>query len=113
MSNLRRRGTMNSFFLILVVIGLSVAGYAIGRARSVITASGDARILHSLPSYYGMFVALGCGLPAILLLAIWLVIQPQIVDHIEEREKDRKPEQEAFHFDESGPRGPFRDCQKK
>lgn len=82
MSNLRRRGTMNSFFLILVVIGLSVVGYAIGRARSVFAASGDARILHSLPSYYGMFVALGCGLPAILLLAIWLVIQPQIVDHM-------------------------------
>ncbi|UUX52142.1 phosphate ABC transporter permease subunit PstC [Nisaea acidiphila] len=73
---------MNSFFLILVVIGLSVAGYAVGRARSVIAAAGDVRILHSLPSYYGMFVALGCGLPAILLLALWLIIQPQIVDNM-------------------------------
>ncbi|MBO6560495.1 MAG: phosphate ABC transporter permease subunit PstC [Nisaea sp.] len=73
---------MNSFFLLLVVIGLSVAGYAAGRARSVLAASGDVRILHSLPSYYGMFVALGCGLPAILLLALWLIIQPQIVEHM-------------------------------
>jgi len=73
---------MNSFFLLLVVIGLSVAGYAAGRARSVLAASGDLRILHSLPSYYGMFVALGCGLPAILLLALWLIIQPQIVEHL-------------------------------
>lgn len=73
---------MNSFFLILVVAGLSVAGYAFGRARSVFVASGDVRILHSLPSYYGLFVALGCGLPAILLLALWLIIQPQIIDRV-------------------------------
>ena len=33
--------------------------------------------------------------------------EPQIVDHIEAREKDRKPEQEAFHFEEGGPAGPF------
>ena len=76
------RSKMNSFFLILVVTGLSVAGYAFGRARSVFVASGDIRILHSLPSYYGLFVALGCGLPAILLLALWLIIQPQIIDHV-------------------------------
>jgi len=33
--------------------------------------------------------------------------EPQIVDHVEQREKERKPEQEAFHFDDSGPSGPF------
>jgi len=33
--------------------------------------------------------------------------EPQIVDHLEEREKDRKPEQETFHFEDGGPTGPF------
>jgi len=32
---------------------------------------------------------------------------PQIVDHVEERQRDRKPEQETFEFDEGGPSGPF------
>jgi DNA segregation ATPase FtsK/SpoIIIE, S-DNA-T family len=32
---------------------------------------------------------------------------PQIVDHVQERERDRKPEQEAFEFEEGGLSGPF------
>jgi S-DNA-T family DNA segregation ATPase FtsK/SpoIIIE len=34
--------------------------------------------------------------------------EPQIVDHIEERSKQKKPEQEAFEFNDDGPVGPFR-----
>jgi S-DNA-T family DNA segregation ATPase FtsK/SpoIIIE len=33
--------------------------------------------------------------------------EPQIVDHIEERSKVKKPQQEAFQFKEGGPQGPF------
>jgi S-DNA-T family DNA segregation ATPase FtsK/SpoIIIE len=33
--------------------------------------------------------------------------EPDIVDHDEERKKTRKPEQEAFRFNEGGPQGPF------
>ena len=32
---------------------------------------------------------------------------PQIVDHVEERERDRKPAQETFEFQEKGLSGPF------
>jgi DNA segregation ATPase FtsK/SpoIIIE, S-DNA-T family len=34
--------------------------------------------------------------------------EPDIVDHDEQRRKKRKPEQEAFRFNEDGPAGPFR-----
>ena len=34
--------------------------------------------------------------------------EPDIVDHDEQRRKKRKPEQEAFRFNEGGPSGPFR-----
>ncbi len=34
--------------------------------------------------------------------------EPDIVDHDEQRRKKRKPEQEAFRFNEDGPSGPFR-----
>lgn len=33
--------------------------------------------------------------------------EPDIVDHNEERQKTKKPEQEAFRFHEGGPSGPF------
>jgi S-DNA-T family DNA segregation ATPase FtsK/SpoIIIE len=33
--------------------------------------------------------------------------EPDIVDHDEQRKKTRKPEQEAFRFNENGPQGPF------
>ncbi|MFP6638927.1 MAG: DNA translocase FtsK 4TM domain-containing protein [Myxococcota bacterium] len=32
---------------------------------------------------------------------------PQIVDHLEQRARGHKPEQENFHFNEEGPSGPF------
>ncbi len=34
--------------------------------------------------------------------------EPDIVDHDEQRRKKRKPEQEAFRFNDDGPSGPFR-----
>ncbi len=34
--------------------------------------------------------------------------EPDIVDHDEQRRKKRKPEQEAFRFNDGGPSGPFR-----
>ncbi|MEZ4333883.1 MAG: DNA translocase FtsK 4TM domain-containing protein [Myxococcota bacterium] len=34
--------------------------------------------------------------------------EPDIVDHDEQRRKKRKPEQEAFRFNDEGPSGPFR-----
>ncbi len=34
-------------------------------------------------------------------------VEPDIVDHDENRKKTRKPEQEAFRFHDSGPSGPF------
>lgn len=33
--------------------------------------------------------------------------EPDIVDHFEERETKREPAQEAFHFEDGGPSGPF------
>jgi len=36
--------------------------------------------LHSLPSYYGYYVAIWCGLPTLALFVLWLILQPIIVD---------------------------------
>ncbi len=59
---------------------LTVIGYYLGRQRAVATVGGRRQELHSLPSYHGFYVALWCGLPALLILALWLAIQPWVIE---------------------------------
>jgi phosphate transport system permease protein len=63
--------------LLLVVVGLALVGYYLGRQRAVATAlAAGPRGLHSLPGYHGGYVALWCVLPAVALLALWQVAEP-------------------------------------
>ncbi len=71
---------MTLTFLILVLIGLSALGFYIGRGRALNTVSGRVGDLHSLPSHYGFYVALWCGIPSLLIVAAWLILQPQLVE---------------------------------
>ena len=45
-------------------------------------AGPNRRLLHSLPSYYGLYVALWCGIPALAVGALWLGLEPHIVDRL-------------------------------
>lgn len=65
--------------LLVTILALSAAGYYLGRSRALRSVSGNARRLHSLPGYYGYYLALWCGLPALAILCLWLVFEPQIV----------------------------------
>ncbi|WP_299946078.1 phosphate ABC transporter permease subunit PstC [uncultured Ruegeria sp.] len=67
-------------WLLLILLALAVIGYFAGRTRALASAEGDARALHSLPSYYGYNVALTALVPALGLLILWLLAQPLIVD---------------------------------
>mgnify|MGYP001816100220 CR=1 FL=1 len=67
-------------FLVLVVLALTAIGYVLGRSRALSSAGGDARRLHSLPSYYGSNVALFTAIPALLILALWMLAQPMLID---------------------------------
>ena len=49
---------MPTFWLVVLLLALSAAGFYWGRSRALQSAGGDARELHSLPSYYGYHVAL-------------------------------------------------------
>ena len=65
--------------LFIVVVG--VAGYFLGRARSLQTVSGDIRRLHSLPGFHGQSVLMFSAVPALLLLGLWLLAQPIVVEN--------------------------------
>lgn len=70
---------MSVGFLLLIVLGLGVAGFLIGRQRALSVVQGDTRKLHSLPTYYGWSVFLFTAVPALLLLAAWLFLQPALI----------------------------------
>ncbi len=71
---------MSPIFLGLVLIGLSIAAYYYGRAALPAAAEGQRR--HSVPAYHGLYVALWCGLPALVLLLIWLLVQDPLLNSL-------------------------------
>ncbi|MDH3240264.1 MAG: phosphate ABC transporter permease subunit PstC [Alphaproteobacteria bacterium] len=69
---------MNALTLFTAIVLLSVAGFYVGRSRSL-RVSGSAKELHSLPSYYGMYAALWAGIPAIVIFVLWFAMEPFLV----------------------------------
>jgi phosphate transport system permease protein len=75
---------MSATTLVLVVLALSAIAYRFGRARSVAVVGGrrGQRDLHSLPSYYGLLTALWAGLPALLIVGIWVAAQDTVITRL-------------------------------
>jgi phosphate transport system permease protein len=64
---------------------MSLAGYFVGQAAGwsfVRSSSGGAASVHSLPAYHGAFVAVWVGVPALVLVLLWLLLQGSIVDRL-------------------------------
>jgi len=71
---------MSPTFLLLALVPLSVFGYYFGRSRASALVSGNLQNLHSRPNYYGIYTALWCAVPAILISIVWLSFQPGITE---------------------------------
>ena len=69
-------------YLVLLLLILSSISYYLGRQRSLAVASGSSKNLHSLPSYYGLYTALWCGVPALIVLLIWIAFGPAIITQL-------------------------------
>ena len=65
--------------LLVTLIGLTVAGYYMGRSRAVAVGGHGTRHLNSLPGYYGLYVAAWCGIPAVSVVVLWLTLEPEII----------------------------------
>lgn len=70
---------MPILWLFIVVLTIAVVGFVFGRSRAMVSGQGDARNLHSLPSYYGWNVAMKTMVPAFFVLAVWLIAQPILI----------------------------------
>ncbi|MCW8891223.1 MAG: phosphate ABC transporter permease family protein, partial [Sedimenticola sp.] len=72
---------MSNTLLIILLLGLMGVAYHLGvrRSQKLVGGPGGVRGLHSLPSYYGFFTALWCGLPALLVLLLWVSLQGGVI----------------------------------
>jgi len=70
--------------LLLLTIVLAVVAYGLGYARSRALAMplGGIRHLKSLPGYYGVRAAVWCGLPALIILALWAMFEGKVIQMI-------------------------------
>ncbi|RJX33118.1 MAG: phosphate ABC transporter permease subunit PstC [Desulfurivibrio sp.] len=72
---------MRTSYLLATIVVLACASYFLGRSRAfaVSRSCGGVRGLHSLPSHYGMWTALWCALPALLVCAVWNAAESPII----------------------------------
>ena len=66
--------------LTTALLALTAAAFRIGRGRALALAGGRPRNLSALPRYYGWYVALWGFLPAVAVAALWLALQPTIIE---------------------------------
>jgi phosphate transport system permease protein len=71
---------MQPGLVLAVLLILTLAGYRLGRRRAEQTARQADRRLSSRAPYHGLYVALWCGIPALILLLLWAGLQSQIAD---------------------------------
>jgi phosphate transport system permease protein len=64
---------MLTWLVLLALIAFSATTYVLGRRRALAVAGGRPASLHSLPGYAGAYVALWAGVPALILLALFLL----------------------------------------
>jgi phosphate transport system permease protein len=72
---------MNTQSFLALLLALSALGYMIGKRRALAVGkiAGGVRQLHSRPAYHGVLTALCCGVPAILLLFVWLAVDTNCI----------------------------------
>jgi len=67
--------------LVVALAGIVFLSYVSGRQRAVYSSSARrSGFFHSLPGYYGGYVALWCAVPAVATLLIWLIAEPLFIE---------------------------------
>jgi len=67
--------------VLLTIIVLSAIGYFYGR-RTAVKQGGHSRHLHSLPGYYGAYIAVWIAIPSAFITFIWLFLQDSVINQL-------------------------------
>jgi phosphate transport system permease protein len=73
-----------NLLLIGVLLAIIAVAYQIGltTSRKLAGKGNNSAMLHSRPGYYGALVALWCGIPAFLILVVWNIVEPMILQQV-------------------------------
>lgn len=66
----------------LALLVMIAGGFYVGRSRAIRAVEGSIASLHSLPNYYGYYIAVWTGVPALLLLAVHGLFGSQLADRL-------------------------------
>ncbi len=69
-------------YLLLAILLFSIAAYFVGRLAGNRFVASHGATTHSLPLYHGAFVAVWVGVPALVLLLLWLLAQGPVIDNL-------------------------------
>ena len=74
---------MSPNLLIIITLIFSCLAYVVGKKKAF-AVSGNVRSskLHSLPGYYGLLTALWCGIPALLIFAVWQFLSDTVLTNM-------------------------------
>ena len=72
---------MNFSSLLIIIIIVLAGAYLLGRNRARTIASQGMK-MHSLPAHYGTLMALWTGVPALILLLAWNLLETPVIDHL-------------------------------
>ncbi|RMG36396.1 MAG: phosphate ABC transporter permease subunit PstC [Gammaproteobacteria bacterium] len=75
---------MQNSVILIVLLLLTALGYHLGRRRALHSVGGTQAIrhLHSLPSYYGLYVVLWAVIPALLVMLLWGLVQDTVLNEL-------------------------------
>ncbi len=69
-------------YFFLAILLLTLVAYFVGRTAGRRFAAVDGQRAHSLPVYHGAFVAMWVGVPALVLVLLWLALQGLALDRL-------------------------------
>ncbi|HYC05346.1 MAG TPA: phosphate ABC transporter permease subunit PstC [Azospirillaceae bacterium] len=73
---------MTASLTVGVLLILTSIGFLMGRSRAVALAEGRIASLHSVPTYYGAYVAIWAGLPSLILVLAWIAIRQPVTEAV-------------------------------
>jgi len=69
-------------YLFFAILLLSLAAYVVGRSAGNRFVAAHGAATHSLPNYHGVFVAIWVGVPAFVMVLLWLASQGAVIDRL-------------------------------
>ena len=69
-------------YLFLAILLFSAIAYFVGQQAGKRYFAANGATVHSLPGYHGAFVAVWVGIPALILVLMWLAAQGSVINSL-------------------------------